>query len=105
MPPIYWSTGIHRSAASGRIGAAARGLQNRAKYHELSTKVSNVSVSRTAAAPQAGQATCFQLGCRSSGLPGWSNATSSGSRTGSCSSGTATTPHAAQWIIGIGQPQ
>ena len=32
-------------------------------------KVSNVSVSRRAGRPQAGQSTCFQVGCRSSGLP------------------------------------
>jgi len=31
--------------------------------------------------------------------------TFSGSTTGSCSSGTGTSPQSAQWIIGIGQPQ
>ncbi len=31
-----------------------------------------MSVSRVAAAPQRGQSTCFQVGCRSSGLPGTS---------------------------------
>ena len=73
-------------------GSAAAGEQNRAKYQELSTKVSNVSVSRRAGPPQRGQATCFQVGWWSSGLPGRSNATSSGSITGNCSSGTGTTP-------------
>mgnify|MGYP000715195825 CR=1 FL=1 len=40
----------------------APGEQNRAKYHELSTNVSSVSVSRSAAPPHAGQATCFHVG-------------------------------------------
>ncbi len=61
-PPIYWSTGSHAAAAFASTGSALAGLQNRAKYQALSTKVSNVSVSRTAAPPQAGQATCFQVG-------------------------------------------
>jgi len=67
--------------------------------------VSKVSVSRRAALPQAGHATCFQLGCRSSGLPGVSKVTSSGSTTGRSASGTGTMPQASQWMIGIGQPQ
>ena len=52
-----------------------------------------------------GQATLRQVECRSSGLPGRSNSTSSGSFTGRSARGTGTTPHFAQWIIGIGQPQ
>ena len=68
-------------------------------------KVSNVSVSRVAGLPQAGQATCFQLGWWSSGLPGRSKLTSVGSATGSWSAGTGTGPQASQWITGIGQPQ
>ena len=75
------------------------------KYQEESTNVSSVSVSRTAAPPQAGQATCFQVGCRSSGLPGVSKSMSSGRTTGSWSFGTGTAPQAAQWTIGIGVPQ
>ena len=51
---------VDRLATEGqrrRVGA-----QKRAKYQELSTKVSNVSVSRRAGSPQRGQATCFQVG-------------------------------------------
>ena len=62
MPPMYWSTGIQWSTAARASGTSACGLQKRAKYQELSTKVSNVSVSRRAGAPQRGQATCFQVG-------------------------------------------
>ena len=54
----------------GRL--VALGEQKRAKYHDESTKVSIVSVSRTAGPPQFGQVTCFQVGWRSSGLPGFS---------------------------------
>src|SRR3546814_17868416 len=75
------------------------------KYHDESTKVSSVSVSRNAGAPHVGHATCFHVGWRSSGLPGTSKLTSSGSVTGSWSLGTATGPPAAQWTIGIGVPQ
>ena len=57
------------------------------------------------AAPQRGQSTTGQVGWRSSGLPGREKSTSSGSSTGNCSRGTGTTPQAAQWITGIGQPQ
>ena len=105
MPPIYWSTGSQASTAALVTGSSARGEQNRAKYQELSTKVSQVSVSRRAGLPQDGQATCFQLGWWSSGLPGFEKSTSSGSFTGSWSSGTGTTPQASQWMKGIGQPQ
>jgi hypothetical protein len=75
------------------------------KYQLESAKVSSVSVSRRATAPQVGQATCFQVGWRSSGLPGVAKSTSSGSTTGSWSRGTGTTPHPSQWMIGIGVPQ
>ena len=75
------------------------------KYQAESTKVSMVSVSRVALPPHAGQVTCFQVGWRSSGLPGLSKVTSSGSVTGKSFSGTGTTPHLSQWMIGIGQPQ
>ena len=64
---------VHRqpgSTAARVTGSAARGEQKRAKYQELSTKVSQVSVSRRAGLPQRGQATCFQVGWWSSGLPG-----------------------------------
>src|SRR5690606_7742017 len=102
---MYWSTGSHLAAAALLIGSAALGSAKRAKYQLESTKVSRVSVSRRAAAPHDGQSTCFQVGWRSSGLPGTSKVTSLGSSTGSWSAGTGTTPQASQWITGIGQPQ
>ncbi len=105
MPPIYWLTGSQASATSGRVGVLACGAVKRTKYQDESTNVSIVSVSRVATPPQLGQATCFQVGCRSSGLPGASKVTSSGSFTGRSASGTGTTPHSAQWMTGIGQPQ
>ena len=40
-----------------------------------------------------------------SGLPWTLNSRSSGNLTGNSLSGTGTTPHWPQWIIGIGQPQ
>ena len=65
------------------VGASAfHGSVKRAMYQDESTKVSMVSVSRRAGLPHCGQATCFQVGWRSSGLPGWSKSTSSGSVTG-----------------------
>jgi hypothetical protein len=68
----------------------------RAKYQELSTKVSSVSVSRSAAPPQAGQLTCRQVGWRSSGLPGLSKVTSSGSFDRQLAFGTGCGPQASQ---------
>ena len=82
MPPMYWSTGSQASTASRVTGSGASGEQKRAKYQELSTKVSQVSVSRRDASPQRGQSTCFQVGWWSSGLPGREKSTSSGSFTG-----------------------
>ena len=67
--------------------------------------VERVGLAHRTAPPQFGQATCFQLGWRSSGLPGMSKPMSSGSTTGSWSFGTGTAPHASQWMIGIGVPQ
>ena len=62
-PPIYWSTGIIRFATAGVVGAFSfHGSVKRAKYHDESTKVSMVSVSRTALPPHCGQLTCFQVG-------------------------------------------
>ena len=75
------------------------------KYQDESTKVSSVSVSRVAGRRTAGQVTCFQVGWRSSGLPGLSKVTSSGSVTGRSFPAPAPTPHLSQWMIGIGQPQ
>ena len=53
------------------VGAEALcGSVKRTKYQDESTNVSIVSVSRVAGPPHCGQATCFQVGWRSSGLPG-----------------------------------
>src|SRR6266849_985680 len=106
MPPIYWSTGSQASTTLRSVGRdSSQGSVNRAKYQDESTKVSMVSVSRVASPPQRGQTTYFQVGWRSSGLPGRSNSTSSGSFTGKSAPGTGTTPHDLQWRMGIGQPQ
>src|SRR5471032_1722586 len=103
---MYWSTGNHSSTILRSVGAVViHGSVKRAKYHDESTKVSIVSVSRRAAAPHYGHDTFFQVGWRSSGLPGLSKVTSFGSCTGRSFAGTGTTPHASQWITGIGQPQ
>ena len=109
MPPIYWLTGsqpLPPSTTESVVGAASfHGSVKRAKYQDESTNVSIVSVSRRAVLPHCGQSTCFHVGWWSSGLPGLSNVTSSGSSTGSAVSGTGTTPQASQWMTGIGQPQ
>src|SRR5665647_12271 len=106
MPPIYWSTGSHSFAAVSVVGDVVfHGSVKRAKYQDESTNVSMVSVSRRAAPEHCGHFTFFQVGWRSSGLPGLSKVTSSGSVTGKSFSGTPTTPHVEQWMIGIGQPQ
>ena len=48
-PPMYWSTGIQRGDRVCENGASAfHGSQKRRKYHDESTNVSIVSVSRTA---------------------------------------------------------
>src|SRR5262249_44614621 len=99
-------TGIQVSAISGLVGAVSiQGSVKRAKYHEESTNVSIVSVSRRPGAPQDGQGTYFQVGWRSSGLPGRSKSTSSGSVTGRSRSGTGPPPHSPKGIPGMGQPQ
>ena len=85
------------------------------KYHELSTKVSIVSVSRRAGLPQRGQATLRNSARLFSGLPLPSGMQSSGSTTGRSLSGTGTAPHPgvappgpslpSQWMMGMGVPQ
>jgi hypothetical protein len=55
MPPMYWSTGIQYLARASSIAPALSGQAKRAKYHDESTKVSMVSVSRLAGLPQEGQ--------------------------------------------------
>src|SRR5258706_8684831 len=62
-PPIYWSTGIIPFTTEGVVGAFSfHGSGKRAKYHEESTKVSMVSVSRLARRPHCGQGACFLVG-------------------------------------------
>ena len=68
----------------------------RRKYQEESTKVSMVSVSRRASAPQRGHAALKNASSLSSGLPLPSGTRSTGNTTGNCSSGTGTVPHAPQ---------
>ena len=83
-----------------------RGLQNRSKYHEDSTKVSIVSVSRRASPPQRGQGTRTNFSSAGSGeRPPSSRSASSGRTTGRSCSGTGTMPQRPQWIIGMGAPQ
>src|SRR6476661_4882911 len=106
MPPMYWSTGSHSSTVLRSVGAVLiHGSVKRAKYQDESTNVSIVSVSRRADPEHFGHFTFFHVGWRSSGLPGLSKLTSSGNVTGRSFSGTGTTPHLLQWMIGIGQPQ
>src|SRR5579859_2694900 len=64
-----------------------------------------VSVSRFAGLPHFGQGVFRKSARLFNGLPLPSGTQSSGSTTGSWSSGTGTSPHAAQCTIGIGQPQ
>src|SRR6202050_4645316 len=106
MPPMYWSTGIHASATLRSVGAVSiHGSVKRMKYHDESTKVSMVSVSRTALPAQRGHFTCFQVGWRSSGLPGRSKVTSSGKVKGNSDFGRGMPPDFSQWMTGIGQHQ
>ena len=110
MPPIYWLTGSQPfgpSTTSRLVGRSSfHGSVKRAKYHDESTKVSIVSVSRRAALPHFGHGAFFQVGWWSSGLPGLSKDTSAGSSTGSWSCGHRyRAANCSQWITGIGQPQ
>src|SRR3546814_5115573 len=57
-----------RAITAGSNGLSAGALAKRRKYHEESTKVSSVSVSRNASPPHDGQLVCFHVGCRTSGL-------------------------------------
>ena len=67
--------------------------------------MSMVSVSRRAGLPHCGQSTFFQVGWRSSGLPGRSKVDVVRQLHRQVLAGTGTTPQASQWMIGIGQPQ
>ncbi len=107
MPPMYWSTGIQCCAATGANGCSLfHGSQKRRKYHDESTKVSMVSVSRVAGPPSIGHVVCRNPSLSESGdWPVGRNSTSSGASTGSWSTGTGTTPCSSQYTAGMGQPQ
>src|SRR5260370_15654932 len=107
MPPMYGWTGIGWAAAPAENGSfSSHGSQNRKKYQDESTKVSIVSVSRTAGPPQMGQVVRRNPSWYLRGdSPVGRNSTSSGARTGSWSSGTGTMPWSGQYTTGIGQPQ
>src|SRR5947199_6846933 len=107
MPPMYWSTGIHFSTGARLYGSSAvQGSQKRRKYQDESTKVSMVSVSRSAGPPHLGQVANRKVGWYFSGdSPVGRNSTSSGATIGSSSTGTGTMPSSGQYTIGIGQPQ
>ena len=58
IPPMYWSTGMKCRASSGSKGwSSDQGSQKRRKYQDESTKVSMVSVSRSAGPPHSGHVT------------------------------------------------
>ncbi len=94
---MYWSTGSQRSAiAPSKARVASLGERKRRKYHELSTNVSIVSVSRRAGLPHFGQVTETNVFDVVSGeSPAGRNSTSSGSSTGRSASGTGTRPQPA----------
>src|SRR5215217_9760125 len=61
LPPTYWYVGIQRRAASGSNGPSVySGEMYRRKYQDESTKVSIVSVSRSAGPPHCGQVVATQ---------------------------------------------
>ena len=106
MPPIYWSTGIQYFRASLSKGDfSSLGEQNLKKYHEESTKVSNVSVSLIAGFPVDFSEEYFQVGWVSNGFPLEFKSISDGRTTGSSLLSTGTTLPSSKYIIGIGQPQ
>ena len=75
-------------------------------YHDESTKVSIVSVSRRAGFPQRGHVVFTNEGtCARGEPPRPVNSTSRGSTIGSSSYGTGTWPHDSQYTIGMGVPQ
>src|SRR5881398_1753115 len=98
MPPMYWSTGIHRSTAALSNGSsAAHGSQKRKKYQDESTNVSIVSVSRVAGPPHFGQLVFTNSGTLFKGdSPVPVNSALSGSITGKSFSGTGTMPQVSQ---------
>ena len=81
------------------------GQAKRAWYHEDSMKVSKVSVSRRAGSPVSGSVVSTNSGRVASGDPPPDTFTSSGSTTGSCASGTGSSPRVSLVMTGTGQPQ
>ena len=76
------------------------------KYHDESTKVSIVSVSRRPGPPHWGQRTpAWKAALLASGLPLPSGTRSCGSSTGRSFSGTGCGPQLSQWMMGMGVPQ
>src|SRR5450631_3432285 len=107
MPPMYWSTGIQWLAMALSNGASGvHGSVNLRKYHDESTKVSMVSVSRVAGPPHTGQVVWRNSGLVANGdSPVGRNSTSSGASTGNWSVGTGTMPWSEQYTTGMGHPQ
>ena len=106
MPPIYWSTGSQASTAARSVGAVViQGSVKRAKYHDESTNVSMVSVSRRAGPPhlRAGDVLPGRMAVERVAGPVERHVVRQLHR--QVASGTGTTPQASQWMIGIGQPQ
>ena len=65
---MYWSTGAHVCTASrSKIASFDLGLANLNWYHDESTNVSIVSVSRLAGLPQRGQGAFTNPSCSASG--------------------------------------
>ena len=87
---------VHPVVGVGEVGRR-RGVR-RGEAREVPARVRRRCPScRSRAAPappQRGQVARVQVGCHSSGLPGWSKLTSSGSRTGRFSRASGTTPQA-----------
>src|SRR6478609_9335764 len=100
-PPTYWPTGIQSLILAGSNGPSVYcGETKRRKYQDESTKVSMVSVSRLAGPWQLGHSTLTQASAAASGDVPFGDRSSprrfSGRVTGSCSSGTGTSPQAGQ---------
>ena len=96
-PPIYWSTGIQHLCSFMPNGSLSFILSvYLKKYHDESTKVSIVSVSRLALPEHSGHFVLTKDFTVSSGLPFPPNFAPFGRTTGSSSSGTGTIPHFSQ---------
>src|SRR2546423_3609407 len=82
MPPMYWSTAIQYFARSSTMLFFWSEQAKRMKYHDESTKVSIVSVSRFAGLPHFGHLQFRNEGVLARGLPVPSGTRFSGSTTG-----------------------